>query len=451
MRRVHEGGARGRDAPKVAHRHRHDVDASTSPGLRRGLFAVVMVAAVVAVALAAAYWPRGDAPDLYAGGMQFGHVDATVVAVAAGECPSPELNGLPTQCQEVTAELTSGDRAGDEVTFPILDTDFAKPTLSIGDRVVLLDNPAAPEEYRYNYYDQQRDAPLLILAGLFVVCAIVFGRWQGVRALAGVAISFVVLLAFLLPSLLRGNPALPVALAGTILIALVVLYVAHGFTTTTTVALVGTLVSLGVVAVLAQIFVHAADLTGLADESGQVLRVTADAIDLRGLLVAGIIVGALGVLDDVTVTQVAAVAELRRAQPELSRRKLYGAAVRIGREHIASTVNTLVLAYAGASLPLLILFLEGNQPWDRVGASEIVAMEIIRTLVGSIGLVLAVPVTTALAALLLAPPAEAAGALAEPLRDPGGDGDGHRGSGSGSGDDQEGRPDAQFWPEEKPW
>jgi uncharacterized membrane protein len=246
----------------------------------------------------------------------------------------------------------------------------------------------------------------VLLAVIFVIAVIALGRWKGLRALVGIVISFGVILFFLLPSLLRDNPAVPVALVATIVIAFLALYLAHGVNITTTVALVGTLASLFVIAFLSLVFVELTRLTGLAAEEAQVLRVTAEALDLRGLLIAGIIVGALGVLDDVTVTQVSAVAELRRANPDLTRWELYTSAVRIGRDHIASTVNTLVLAYAGASLPLLLLFVQRDQPWARIGASEIVAIEIVRTLVGSIGLVLAVPVTTGLAAALLTRPAD---------------------------------------------
>jgi uncharacterized membrane protein len=147
--------------------------------------------------------------------------------------------------------------------------------------------------------------------------------------------------------------------------------------------------------------VTATHLTGLADNSAQVLRVTASALDLRGLLVAGIVVGALGVLDDVTVSQVSIVAALRRANPGLGSRLLYREAMSVGRDHVASTVNTLVLAYAGASLPLLLFFTQGDQPVERLLTSELIAVEIVRMLVGSIGLVASVPITTALAALVM--------------------------------------------------
>jgi len=149
------------------------------------------------------------------------------------------------------------------------------------------------------------------------------------------------------------------------------------------------------------LFIGLTELTGLADEDARILQLASTAIDLRGLILGGIIIGTLGVLDDVTVTQVSAVWELHRANPDLGRRGLYSAALRIGRDHIASTVNTLVLAYAGASLPLLVLFVEVRRGLGDVLTGETVATEIVRTLVGSIGLVASVPVTTALAALVV--------------------------------------------------
>src|SRR5690606_34448991 len=156
------------------------------------------------------------------------------------------------------------------------------------------------------------------------------------------------------------------ALAATVAIAFVALYLAHGVNIGTTVALAGTLVSLALTSALALVVVGATQLTGLADSQAQTLRVTAEALDLRGLLVAGIVVGALGVLDDVTVSQVSIVSALRRANPGLTPRLLYGEATKVGRDHVASTVNTLVLAYAGASLPLLLFFAQGNQPAGRL-------------------------------------------------------------------------------------
>jgi uncharacterized membrane protein len=261
-----------------------------------------------------------------------------------------------------------------------------------------------------------------------------------VRALLGLVASGAVLLAFVVPALLRDSSALPVALTGATAIAFIALYLAHGFRLGTTVALAGTLVALAITSALALLVVTVTHLTGLADNSAQVLRVTASALDLRGLLVAGIVVGALGVLDDVTVSQVSIVAALRRANPGLGWRLLYREAMSVGRDHVASTVNTLVLAYAGASLPLLLFFTQGDQPVERLVTGELIAVEIVRMLVGSIGLVASVPITTALAALVMgtgetqriddgfgrAPGYEAAGPLASvpagPSARPTGDG-----------------------------
>jgi uncharacterized membrane protein len=172
----------------------------------------------------------------------------------------------------------------------------------------------------------------------------------------------------------------------------------HGLTVTTTTAVLGTLASLAITGALALLFVELAKFTGLASEEAAVLQISADEINLSGLLLGGVIIGALGVLDDVTVTQAAAVWEIRRANPTYGSRALYRSALRIGRDHIASTVNTLVLAYAGASLPLLILLVQSNRGLGEALTGEILAEEIVRTLVGSIGLVASVPITTALAA-----------------------------------------------------
>jgi uncharacterized membrane protein len=202
-----------------------------------------------------------------------------------------------------------------------------------------------------------------------------------------------------LPSILDGNSAIAVALVGSSLIMLIALYLSHGYNPRTTTAVVGTVASLLLTGALALVFVAATKLTGLASEEAVFLQISAEQVNLRGLILGGIIIGSLGVLDDVTVTQVSAVWELHLANRTMPARELYRAALRIGRDHIASTVNTLVLAYAGAALPLLILFVEVERGFGDVITGEVVAIEVVRTLVGSIGLVASVPITTALAAV----------------------------------------------------
>lgn len=374
------------------------------PAARRGparwLTLLVAIVGALAVLGLVAFWPRGDAPDL--GDQPNDYVDATVRAVDSTTCEDPDVEASGP-CRIVTAELTSGPDRGDSIEFRVTATELDVPDLAVGDRVVLHDIASAPDEFRYSFADFQRDTPLWWLLGGFVAVVVVFGRWQGVRALAGLAASGLLLVAFLVPALLRDQPAVLVALAATVAIAFIALYLAHGVSTGTTVALAGTVVSLALTAGLALVVAEAAHLTGLADETSQTLRVTAGALDLRGLLVAGIVVGALGVLDDVTVSQVSIVSTLRRANPGLRGRSLYREATTVGRDHVASTVNTLVLAYAGASLPLLLFFAQGDQPVGRLLAGELIAVEIVRMLVGSIGLVVSVPVTTALAAAVLGP------------------------------------------------
>ena len=197
------------------------------------------------------------------------------------------------------------------------------------------------------------------------------------------------------------------ALVAAVVIAVAALYLTHGVNDMTTVALLGTFAALAVTAVLAALFTDLAHFTGFGSEDAFYLRFASAQIDVRGLILAGIIIGSLGVLDDVTVTQASAVWQLHEANPGYSVRQLYSAAITIGRDHIASTVNTLVLAYAGASLPLLLLFAGAGRSLSEVAVGELVAVEVVRTLVGSIGLVATVPLTTALAAVVVTRRAEA--------------------------------------------
>ncbi|MGH9119484.1 MAG: YibE/F family protein [Acidimicrobiales bacterium] len=255
----------------------------------------------------------------------------------------------------------------------------------------------APGVARFQFADFQRRTPLVVLAGLFALAVVLLGRLRGVAALASLAVTFAILLWVLLPALLQGSDPMAVALVAATAIAFVTLYLTHGLNERTTVALLGTLASLALIGLLALIFTAATRLTGLADEESGFLRAFALDLDFRGLLLAGIVIGALGVLDDVTVTQVSAVWELRQANPTTARRPIYRAALNIGRDHIASTVNTLVLAYAGAALPLLLVLAVADRSVGAVLTGEVVAIEVVRTLVGSIGLVASVPITTALA------------------------------------------------------
>lgn len=386
--------------------HHLDVDTATAaPAPARRLLLFVLAPLLLATAIGMlVLWP--DPQPAGRSGFDFGFDSQSVDGVVRGErfgpCAStPDDSGI--ECRFFDVRLEEGPDAGETIALELQESPTSVQ-LEPGDRIVLgrATDPGIPEDLRYTFADFQRGPPLVLLLALFIAAVLALGRWHGLRALVGLALSLVVLVKFVLPSILDGNNATAVALVGSALVMLATLYLTHGFNDRTTTAVVGTLISLGLTGALATLFIGLTELTGLADEDARILQIASTSIDLRGLILGGIIIGTLGVLDDVTVTQVSAVWELHRANPDLGRRGLYAAALRIGRDHIASTVNTLVLAYAGASLPLLILFVEVQRGLTEVLTGETVATELVRTLVGSIGLVASVPITTALAAVVVA-------------------------------------------------
>jgi uncharacterized membrane protein len=346
-------------------------------------------------------WPADTKPVTTLEGESFfgERVEADVFAVVTGDCTYATKPGQFT-CDTAKFVVTSGSPKGDRDSLE-LPVGAGGPRLKADDHVVLYYGFDAPEGARYQFADFQRSSPMLVLVGIFCVVVVAFGRWRGFFAIVGVAISMVVLVGFILPALLNGESPIWVALVGTSTVALLALYLAHGLSERTSVAVLGTVSSLLLTCILGVVFVRLTNLTGLGGEEVGFLQAFGGKLDFSGLLLAGMVIGALGVLDDVTVTQVSAIWELREAQPQATARELYLAGVRIGRDHIASTVNTLVLAYAGASLPLLLLFRIAGQRLGDVLTSESIAIEIVRALVGSIGLVASVPITTGLAALVV--------------------------------------------------
>jgi uncharacterized membrane protein len=425
----------------LGHAHGHDHDAPRreveAGAVRRLLFGAVAVIGIAALVGLAIWWPRDD-PDVDRESLGFNErVEATVTSSEIGPCPGavpevppgppgdeaapgdpggpdvggPDVGGaggddfggddgaLTFECVRVTATITSGPNQGDVASLAT-SADFDSPVAQLepGDEILLSDGGMElPDEMRYAFADMQRALPLVVLVALFALVVVALGRLRGLLALAGIVLSLGVLLVFIFPALLDGGSPLGVALTGATLIAFGTLYLAHGFNDRTTVALLGTMGSLGLTAALAVGFGKAAELSGLASEESLTLLSFAPDLDFRGLLLAAVVIGTLGVLDDVTVTQVAAVWELHRSNPSMGPRDLYGAGIRIGRDHIASTVNTLVLAYAAAALPLLLIYTQSGLAFGEVLTTETVAVEIVQTLVGSIGLVASVPLTTGLA------------------------------------------------------
>ncbi|WP_174533466.1 YibE/F family protein [Micromonospora chalcea] len=373
----------------------------TPPRVRRLLVATVVPLFVLTVIAALVLWPRQDREPV--GGADVPRYHGTVTRVVTEPCPptpeAPEGSGGPCGTATVTAE--QGPDAGRQVETP-LPAGPGAPRVEVGDKIVLVEliDPADPSVKSYNIAEHQRGTPLIWLLVLFAAAIVAFGRWRGLAALGGLAASFAILLGFVLPGIGEGQPPLLVAIVGAALIMFVVLYLTHGITAQTSVAVLGTLGSLVVTGVLGLLATSATHLTGFGSEDATTLSMFRADVDLHGLLLAGIIIGSLGVLDDVTVTQAATVTELAHANPGLSRRQLYRAATRVGRAHIASTVNTIVLAYAGASLPLLLLLVADSRPVSQILTSEFLAQEIVRSAVATLGLIAAVPLTTALAAIV---------------------------------------------------
>lgn len=247
--------------------------------------------------------------------------------------------------------------------------------------------------------DYVRRIPLFWLFLIFIVLTLIVARTQGLTSLLGMAISFLVIFKFILPRILAGADPITTSILGSIVIIPPAFYLSHGLNKKTTVAIGGTLIALVITGLLANTFIETAKLTGFASEEASFLQVARQgAINIKGLLLAGIIISVLGVLDDVTVSQAAIAWQLKQANPKIKSGELYKRGMAVGKDHIASMVNTLILVYTGAALPLLLLFVNNSHPFEEVINYEIVAEEIVKTLVGSIGLILAVPTTTMLAA-----------------------------------------------------
>ncbi|WP_443066698.1 YibE/F family protein [Streptomyces sp. NBC_01255] len=400
------------------HSHSHGPAAPVSRHLRKVIAAVLIPFATAVVVGLAVLWP-GGAPAHERTGVGFDRQteQGTVVSVEQIDCKDVNAAQVPPtgdtstpegreaveaqqgQCEKATVEVTSGPEKGR--TFTEIVQPDAPRQLHEGQGVVVAYAPDAPRDLQYSVTDVDRKLPMALLAGIFAVAVVAAGRMKGLMALVALVASFVVLTFFILPAILEGSNPLVVAVVGSSAIMLIALYLCHGLSARTSVAVLGTLISLLLIGLLGSLFVGWASLSGNTDDNTGLIHGLYPDIDMSGLLLASIIIGSLGVLDDVTVTQTSAVWELHQADPRMGPRALYRAGIRIGRDHIASVVNTLVLAYAGAALPLLLLFSIAQSSMGTVANSELVAVEIVRTLVGSIGLVASVPLTTVLAALVV--------------------------------------------------
>ena len=296
--------------------------------------------------------------------------------------------------------------------------------LKPGDKIIVTISKTPDNVVNAYFVDYVRITPILWLTLFFAIAIILISQWKGIRALLSMAFSLYIIIGYIIPHILNGEDPLTISIIGSIILLGVSLYLTYGWTLKTHAAVLSMILVLLITGALAGIFVVFAKLNGSGDENVMYLMQLSDShINLRGLFLGGLIIGALGVLDDLVTTQAAAVFELHHANHELGFRGLYSSAMRIGQDHVAATVNTLVLAYAGASLPMLLMFSLGHGDYGYIVNFSFVAEEIVRTLVGSLGLIAAVPLTTVIA-IFFAQRADSLGKW-EQVLGPEGDGHGH--------------------------
>jgi uncharacterized membrane protein len=387
------------------------VPSSAAVRTRRVIAALLLPLVLAAAVGTALTWPHGEASTARTvEAVALDYPTATVTGTSQEECAGtvedrttdgtiPET----VDCLRVQATVTSGDERGREIS--VWATASTTPAdVPAGTRILVEHYPASggdPEVWAWHDYD--RTLPLVTLAVAFALAIVLVARTRGLRALIGLVIAFAVIGVYVLPALLRGENAVVVALSASTLIMAVVLYLAHGLSLRTSTALLGTLAGLAVTAGLGVLASSWARLSGVSSEDSyrlsQLLGESGTA-SLRGLFLCGLVLAGLGVLNDVTITQASAVWELRAASPTAGRRELFAGGMRIGRDHIASTVYTIAFAYTGAALPVLLLLEIYQLPLGPTLTSGEFAEEIVRTMVSSIGLVLAIPITTAIAAVV---------------------------------------------------
>ncbi len=372
---------------------------------------VVLGMAAAAVAGMLALWPdpddvpRGENPYAAEGVTT---VNGAVTGIEPFDCNSggrgpdnqPSVAG---DCARISAETSSAEQA----EF-ILDAGRLRAGIDVGDDIRMIRIEPPGQSASFEFLDFRRGWPLTAIALAFSLLVVLIARWRGLFALVGIAITMLALTKFVLPAMLAGENALAVAVVGSTVIMIAVLYLAHGVSIRTTSALFGTLAGIALTALIGLASTGWTNLSGVGTEDDQTLLATVPALDLSGVVTATMVIAGLGVLNDVTVTQASAVWELRALRPSADRREVFGSAMRIGRDHIASSVYTLVFAYAGSAMTVLLLITAYQRGLAEIATTEEIGQEIVRTLVGAIGLVLAVPITTALAVLLAPRPLEPA-------------------------------------------
>ncbi|KSU64947.1 YibE/F family protein [Arthrobacter sp. NIO-1057] len=393
--------------------HHHDEPILQDPRRRRRasiiLWALLAPIGVLAMVMVIVLWPQGtynkfalDGSMDTAGGATM--ATGTVTRSEVETCPSSQgledVGGKKLECT-VTYVMPASGGAEIQMEIPpeMLQSRDARP----GDTLRYLDlsQVDTTSGSPYVFVDFVRTLPMALLAIAYGVVVVLVAGWRGTRAVIGLVGGIAFMIFFMVPALIEGGNPVLVGLTGATAIMFVALYFAHGLNAKTSTALLGTLFGLGVTAALILWLTDAAALTGANSESAMTLSTVAPQISLPGLLICGVLIGGMGVLNDVTITQSATVWELAETSPKATAKELFFRGMRIGRDHIASTVYTIAFAYAGAALPILAIAAMSNQGFGVTLSSGEMAEEVIRILIGSIGLVLAIPVTTAIAVMVV--------------------------------------------------
>ncbi|MCW2816679.1 MAG: YibE/F family protein [Nocardioides sp.] len=397
--------ARRGDGPTHSHGHGHggtpaEVDVRRVPRLvLLGSLVAALLLTLVGVGL---LWPDGDRVDELSEQVQFAAPGVTFPRAEVLAVQEPCVDGSPAEgCGQLEVRVEGGEDDGAEVMVAV-PPDVLAADLRAGDTVKLIRTPAQEgQEVAINYFGTVRSLPLGLLLAAFVVVVLAVARFRGLMALVGLAFATVVITQFVLPALLSGESGVLVGVTGSAAIMYVVLYTTHGFSLRTSAALAGTLAGITVTGLIGVFAVGGTRLTGVADEGSRVLGTVAGDLSFQGIFACAVIIAGLGVLNDVTITQASAVWELRAASPTMSRTQVFASGMRIGRDHIASTIYTIVFAYAGTALTILLVLRLYQLPTGTLLATEEITQEVVRTLVTSIGLVLAVPLTTLIAVATL--------------------------------------------------
>ncbi|MEL4155322.1 YibE/F family protein [Corynebacterium bovis] len=383
---------------------------------RTALALLLLVGAVVTAVAMVLQWPDHDAPATSSDFHQtseLGHSlsEGTVALRTTGGCHSPSVGrvfdsapatdfGDDATCTQIIVDLTSGPDAGHRTLLMTSDVP-GEPDLQPGDAIRLITSDAqdAPGQRAYAFQDYQRDTPVWLWVAATLVGIVIVGAWRGVRAIIGLAVTLVTVGGFLIPALARGTDPVPLAVTCCAAVLYLVLYLVHGISWKTSAALAGTLIAMLLGAVLGGWAVGSSQLRGLGDENNLQVLLYLPQVEITGLMLAGFTVGTLGVLNDVTVAQASTINELHELDPTAGPLRLFAAAMRVGRDHIASTLYTLVLTYAGAALPMLVLLSVSGRRLEQMLTSDVMAGEIMRSATGALALVTAVPLTTIIAAV----------------------------------------------------